>query len=531
MNKLLQNPAQVLIYSVFIIGAVVLGYITYTNLDKGFIFNDEAYYLSYYKNTGESLSFDRTNFFRIFKFLYTPNIYHFRIISITTLVLSNFLLCFTAFKYLRFKNSIVIFSLLGIFIGFQSWGISNLIIHQYIGNTILVNTGVSLVLISLITRKQIILALAGFVLSFVLFNGNSHSIVLGPIIIFIILCDFKRWKTNMIYFLAAFILGIVIYFTFLDTVDNFIEQFRFLKEYLGFHKKQHSKTFMVLWCVYLFLNAILPSAIAFFLLWKAKFSENSVKILDKVLAVIGIITLGLFFFSPYYIFSFIVFAHLLAVRFWAGKTESKENKYLIILLLIIPYCLAFGSQTWFHLRLPAYQSYYFLLIFICIVRLYKNIFWISGYLLILSSMIISFPNTLKEKGWKDFVFTEQTEKVKINGYDLYLDKQRKKDIEDLRPYLQNQPNVVYSSNHLIGYLYILDAWPPIYYYFSLKDYIKFIIKKAGKTPDDFIYIESDDYPFLSREFVPLRFVDHPEKYKVVKTGRFTLYLPSNYQKK
>jgi hypothetical protein len=83
----------------------------------------------------------------------------------------------------------------------------------------------------------------------------------------------------------------------------------------------------------------------------------------------------------------------------------------------------------------------------------------------------------------------------------------------------------------MGYLYILDASPPIYYYFTLKDYVKFIIKKVNKTPDDFIYIESNDYPFYSKEIVPLKFVSHPEKYKVVKAGRFTLYLPSNYQKK
>lgn len=532
MNKLFQNPVQILIYFVLITGAVFLGYLTYANLDKGFIFNDEAYYLSYYKNKGESLSFDRTNFFRIFRFLYTPNIYHFRIISITALVLSNFLFCFSVFRYFNLKNNIFILSLLGILIGFESWAINNLIIHQYIGNTILINTGVSLILISLITKKQIIQTLAGFVLSFVLFNGNSHSIIIAPIFAFIILCDLKRWRTNITWFLTGFILGIVIYFTFLDTLDNFIYQFKFLKDYLGFHKKQHSKTFMVLWCVYLFVNAVLPSAIAFLLLWRAKFSESSVTILDKILAVTGAVTLGLLIFShSYFIFSFIVFTHLLAVRFWASKTESKENKYLIILILIIPYCLAFGSQTWFHLRLPAYKYYYFLLIFICLIRLYKNVMWMSGYLAALSLMIFAFPDTLHTKGWKDFIFTEQTEKVKVNGYDLYLDKQRKKDIEDLRPYLQNQPNVIYSSNHLIGYLYILDANPPIYYYFPLKDYMYYIIKKAGKTPDDYIYIESNDYPFSPKEFVPLKFVNHPEQYKVVKAGRFTLYLPSQFQKK
>ncbi|MEY8758564.1 hypothetical protein [Chryseobacterium tongliaoense] len=532
MKKLFQYPVNILLFFVFIAGTVLLAYLTYSNLDKGFIFNDEAYYLSYYRNKGEYLSFDRTNFFRIFKFLYTPNIYHFRIISITTLVLSNFLLCFTVLKFLKFKNSIFIYSLIGIIIGFESWQINNLIIQQYIGNTILVNVGVSLMLIATLLKKKFVLLFSGFVLSFVLFNGNSHTVVILPILAFFILINLKSWRLNLFYFFIGYVVGVFIYFTFLDTLDNFIYQFTFLKEYLGFHRKQHSKTFMVLWVIYLFLNAILPSAIAIFLLWKTKFSESSVKMLDAILAITGILTIGLLiFFYEYYVFVFIVFTHLLSIRFWITEDESKNNKYLILLLLIIPYGLTFGSQTWFHLRLNAYKFYYFLLIFICLFRIYKTSYWILGYLSGLSFMLFSFTHIPYQNGWKDFIFTEQTEKVKINGYDLYLDKARKKDIENLRPYLENQQNVIYSSNHLSGYLYILNANPPIYYYFTLKDYIKFIIKKTGKTPDDFIYIESNDYPFYSKEIVPLQFVSHPEKYRIVKTGRFTLYLPSNYQKK
>ncbi|WP_449399773.1 hypothetical protein [Chryseobacterium wanjuense] len=108
------------------------------------------------------------------------------------------------------------------------------------------------------------------------------------------------------------------------------------------------------------------------------------------------------------------------------KNETSNNKYIIILLLIIPYCLTFGSQTWFHLRLNVYKFYYYLLIFICLVRLYKNNLWMIGYLVHIITMTVIFPRIIHDKGWKDFVFTEQTEKVKVNGYDLYLDKGRKK---------------------------------------------------------------------------------------------------------
>lgn len=528
MSKILNFDSRLSSW-IFLLAALILAFITYTNLDKGFIFNDEAYYLSYYRNQGESLSFDRTNYFRIFKFLYTPNIHHFRFISITLLVLSNFLLCFTTFKYLNFKRNIFLLSSLGIFIGFETWSISNLIIQQYIGNTILINIGVSTILMSHLVKRNFILFFSGFILSFVLFNGNSHSIILLPIIIFLFIQNKKQWKSVFGYFLVGFAAGLIYYFTFLDSINNVVYQLQFLKEYLTFHRKQHSKTFMVLWGVYLFLNGILPAIITAYLLWKSKLS---LRLLDKIIAITAAICLLLFAVVPsYYIYVFILVAHLMVVRFCFTNTESKNVKYLVILLLIIPYCLAFGSQTWFHLRLNAYKFYYFLLIFIVIHKLYKNKFWQIGYLIFIIFMACNFPNILNEKGWKDFVFTEQTEKVKINGYDLYLDKQRKKDIEDLRPYIQNQKQVIYSSNHLMGYLYILDAAPPIYYYFTLKDYISFIIKKVGKTPDDFIYVESNDYLFKVTDLKPLEFVKNPKKYRVVKSGRFTFYLPENFQKK
>ena len=508
---------------IFCIGAIFVATITYMNLDKGFIFNDEAYYLSYYKNKGESLSFDRTNFFRIFKFLYTPNIYHFRIISITTLVLSNFLLFFSVLKFFKLNKYIVPLSTLGILIGFETWSIINLIIQQYIGNTILVNIGVSLLLLSFQYKKHYLNIFSGFALSFVLFNGNSHSIIIVPIIAFLFLLNLKEWKIVLSYFLIGFTAGIIVYFTFLDTLSNFIDQLKFLKEYLQFHRKQHSKTFMALWFVYLFINGILPTSIVGLLFWKFKININ---ILDRIVGGVAILCLlSHAFFPAYYVYSFIFLAHLLTLRYIFEPKISKENKYFIVLLLIIPYCLAFGSQIWFQIRINVYKVYYFLLIFIVITKLYKSKLWLGGYIIFIGIMIFRFPYILHDKGWKDFVFTEQTEKVKINGYDLYLDKARKKDIEDLRPYLQNQKNVIYSSNHLMGYLYILDASPPIYYYFTLKDYIAFIIKKSGKTPDDYIYIESDDYPFYPKEIVPLKFVKHPENYKVVKAGRFTIYSP------
>lgn len=531
--KLLQKIDFYKFFAILLVlGTAIIGYITFSNLGKGLIFNDEVYYLSYYNRNAADFSFDRTNYFRIFKFLYTPDIHQFRINTITVLIISNFILFYSVFKYFKIGKYPIFFSLIGVFVAFFTWSITNLSLQQYIGNTILVNIGLSLLLFSFLLKKKFILTIAGFIFAFVLFNGTTHTVTLIPITIFLWLLDKKEVKKNLLLYFLGFIIGIAFYFTFLDSVGYFLDQLEFFKEYLTFHRKQHSRTFMVMWVVYLFLNAILPVLITYFLLWKAKFSVSALQILDKVIAVVGIITLLSFLIPNNYGYVvLILFTHLLVTRYWLQKGISRENKFLITLLLVIPYGLTFGSQTWFQLRLHVYLIYYFLLIFVCIKQLYHNISWILGYSFFFIYNIYTFPEILKDKGWKDFVFTEQTEKVKVNGFDLYLDKGRKKDLDDLRPYLHNQKNVIYSSNHLMGYLYILDAKPPVYYYFTLKKYIQFIIKKVGKTPDDYIYIESNDYPFYPKEIVPLKFVNHPEKYIIVKAGRFTLYLPGNFQKK
>ncbi|WP_449399771.1 hypothetical protein [Chryseobacterium wanjuense] len=83
MKKVLQNPVYFLSCLIFLIASAFLAYLTYSNLDKGFIFNDEAYYLSYYSNNGDYLSFDRTNFSEYLSF------YTLRIFIISELYLSQ----------------------------------------------------------------------------------------------------------------------------------------------------------------------------------------------------------------------------------------------------------------------------------------------------------------------------------------------------------------------------------------------------------------------------------------------------------
>lgn len=510
---------------IFVIGSFFMGYIVYSNMDKGFIFNDEAFYLFHYRDHGSLPTIDSTNFYRIFKFLFTENIYHFRIITYALLNISTFLVYSFAAKYYKLKVNAFLIGFLGITMNFVSWGISNIVLHQYISNTILINFALTFIFIFLIYNKSLSLIISGFCLGILLFNGIPHTIVIIPIAGFLFLNFWKKDRKIIFYIIAGGIMGIIFYFTFIEDFSKFISQFEWIKYYKQFHTKQHPKRFFIFWILKVSGFIFLPALLLIGYLYK--FSKNKIQHTNYFLIALGVIFVISYLFHPSIYINYVLLA-LLLYRYFL-EDISLEKKTMLIVLSLIPLGLSFGSGAYFEVRGTLYNLYYYLALSIIILSVYRVRIYAALIVLFIYQYLV-FPNLLKEKGWKDFIFTEQTEKVQVNGYDLYLDKERRKDLEELRPYLQNQKDVIYSSNHLMGYLYILNAKPPIYYYFTLKSYVKFVLDKEHKTPDNCIYFESNDYPFQSKEIVPLQFVDHPEKYKVVKTGRFTLYLPSNYQK-
>ncbi len=511
---------------IFLAGAFFAGFMVYTNLDKGLIFNDEAFYLFHFREYKNILTVDATNFFRIFQGFYTENIYHFRLITYFLLNFSTFILFFLTARYFKLKTNPLWIGALGVAFNFLTWNASNIVLHQYIGNTILINFSLFFLISTLQNKKNYLLIFSGFFLGILLFDGIPHASVVAPVVLFLLFNFWKNHKKNILIFFVGILLAIGFYFGFIQKFSNFVEQFEYLKIYQQFHTKQHPKSFYVFWMAKVLGFLFVPGFLSVFIIHR--FVKDKIKTLNIIIAVFAVITLISVLIYPFiYLNYFLLF--LLIYRYIISDKEI-EKKSFLVLLFCIPFCLAFGSGAYFDTRGDAYFIYYILALVIVLNNLYPiKYYWVFTAFFVFQ--IFLFPKQFKEKGWKDFVFSEQTEPVKINGYNLYLDKGRKKDIEDLRPYLQNQKKIIYSSNHLMGYLFILNAKPPIPYYFALKNYVEFIIEKKDEKPDDYIYLESNDYPFDGKEIIPLKFVNHPEKYKIVKAGRFTLYLPENFQKK
>lgn len=510
----------------FIISAFFLGYLVYSNLDKGLVMNDEAYYLMHFRDFREIITVDATNYFRIFQLFYTDNIYHFRVITLVLLNASSFLLFALAARYYQLKIHPVLFGFLGICLNFLSWQGTIIVLNQYHGNTILMNLSLSFLLLFLLYRKSFFVVISGAILGILFFDGIPHSIAIGPVALFILYNFWKENKRIVYLFFGGILLGLAFYFIFIEDFSTYIAQFEYLKIYKSFHRKQHPIRFYFYWFALVIGFIFIPLSMLLYFFHK-KVSNKKV-VLDKLLLFLGfVLVVTAFFFQNLHLLY--VFLGLLIYRFTLEEPSNKEITFLLILFLI-PFGLAFGSGFYFHIRAGMYQIYFFLCLNIILLRLYS----IKSYFLFLVffiGILLNYPKFLNEKGWKDFIYTEQNIPVQINGHTLYLDKKTNKDIEDLRPYLQNQQKVIYSSNHLMGYLYILNAKPPVPYYFTLKNYIQYYIEKNGDQPDDYIYIESNDYPFSVKEIVPLKFVKHPENYEIVKAGRFTIYLPQNFQKK
>ncbi|UOE41372.1 hypothetical protein MTP09_01625 [Chryseobacterium suipulveris] len=510
----------------FIVCALFMGWFNYSNFDKGLVMNDEAYYLMHFRDFRDMITIDATNYFRIFQIFYTDNIYHFRIITFALVNLSSWLLFFLAAKYFRLRIHPVLFGFLGVCINFLSWHGTIIVLNQYHGNILLMNLGLSCLILFGMYKKHFLLLISGLFLALIFFDGIPHALAIGPVVLFILINYWKKQRSAIYFFFGGLVLGITFYFTFIQSISSYISQLEYIKIYKHFHRKQHPIRFYAFWFAQVIGFVFVPLAV--FITYYHKNVLRKKEMLDKIILIFGGLLIVLsFFFSNLYMLYF--FLGLLLYRFFL-EPVLLEEKTLVAVLWLVPFGLAFGSGFYFHIRGGMYQIYFFLALNTILLKIYS----LRLYLIYLASFlwgVIVYPQFIHEKGWKDFVYTEQTVPVEINGNILYLDAKRKKDIEDLRPYLQNQENVVYSKNNLTGYLYILNAKAPVPYYFTLKDYIKFMMEKQGKTPDDYIYIENDEYPFSISDLNPMKFVKRPENYTKVKAGRFTLYLPEHFQKK
>ena len=279
----------------FLIGAIFMGYLVYSNLDKGFIFNDEAFYLFFYRDHQSLPTVDATNFYRIFNVFFSENLYVFRIITYGLLNLSTFALYFFAGKYYQLKLNAILIGFIGIGFNFITWGISNIVLHQYIGNTILVNFSLSFIFIYLLYRKLFPLLISGFLLGLVLFNGIPHTIVIIPISLFLLFNFWKSSKKTILYIVIGGILGIIFYFSFIESLSQFISQFEWIKFYQQFHTKQHPKSFFFYWILKVVGFILLPSGIL--IGYIHQFSKNKIKILDFLIIIFAIIYIISLFFS------------------------------------------------------------------------------------------------------------------------------------------------------------------------------------------------------------------------------------------
>jgi hypothetical protein len=176
---------------------------------------------------------------------------------------------------------------LGICFNFWAWGISNIVLNQYIGNTILINISLSLVFVYLIYKRLFPLIISGFCLGLLLFNGIPHTIVILPIALFLLYNFWKKDKTPIIYIVIGGLIGILFYFTCIESFSKFISQFEWIQYYKQFHTKQHPKRFFVFWILKVVGFIFVPAAILIGCLYK--FSKNKIQHTDRILIVLGII--------------------------------------------------------------------------------------------------------------------------------------------------------------------------------------------------------------------------------------------------
>lgn len=482
------------------------------------IFNDEAMYLFQFRDYKTTFTLATTNFFKIFQPFYTDDIHLFRIITYIILNLSTFSLFFALGRYFKTAIHPVFIAMLGLCFNFFTWQASNIVLQNYIANTVLCNFILTFMVLAATFAKSTYLVPSGFFTGIFLFDGIPNTVLLVPMLLYVFLVFEKK---NFYLYLLGILIGILYYFIFVEHPSEFFKQLEFVKEYKVFHRKQHPDRLYFYWIVYLFIFLIIPLIISIYFDKKFKIRNSII----GILLVTNIITL---FFKQNIYVEYLLLSFLLYTA--ADSLKDRSSLYLLILICLLPFGLAFGSNMPFEIRGRTYTIYYIIVLLIIINLQYT----IKAYVLFLLFFLYSMYNFYAEfndKSWKGFIYSEQTEKVNVNGYSLYFDKQRKKELDALRPYLQNQKNVIYSQNKLMGYLYILHAEPPMHTYFVFRQYMEYLIRKQNKVPDDYIYLESEKYPFNPKDFTPLTIVTNPADYKIIHVEDFTIYLPKNYKQK
>ncbi len=218
-NYLEQRSDRVL----WIIGTLALIFCLFVRviqLDRGFIFSDDAWYLALIKfNPSEYMP---VRFFKLFQFGWHDNLYALRTLSLALQLCAHIYFAYGVYKYMRhYKENVSLYVSLCV-VALGSLSIPEILTPNYINLNLVYGQIVAASLLLWLAERRWSFALLSSFGAALLFTSQFTCLILLPFVYAIILYLSQNKVKDTVYCIAGVLLFAIPYFTFVETPSEII---------------------------------------------------------------------------------------------------------------------------------------------------------------------------------------------------------------------------------------------------------------------------------------------------------------------
>lgn len=507
---------NIISFGLIVLFAGIMFIVTFWTIDKGFTFDDEAWYLFLLK---DNPSYNGSSqFYKYFFGLFSQgSIFKIRLSVFIADLVAVLVFSIGLFKYFSVKglfkrNSFTRLILIFCFtyLGLHLSAIPVSMVFSYITmnrQIMLLTFGV--LFISLASKKKanqsFLPVIGGFLSGNLFFIMITNTPILLFIMVYLGLVE-KNIRILKFYFLGV-VFGIAFYFIFIENPINYFENF-------------HTQAVNTIKADTQSRRGLLPMAWWLFstFLFFVKF------VFYPVLSLFGLKYLkttkyDLLFAAFLLSFSFVTFLYIKNFVFEDGNgwlissfapilvisTYFMLNLFLernidfhllsifILLVFLTPLFLSLGTDVPFIVRGASYVTFMLPITYVVSQYYRKNQFYHLVLVLLIIIYMMNFITLPKRTNWAHIIYTEQNILLSDVGINqkIKLDENRVQGIKSLRDELSKGDIVVLSDRSLWGYAYLLELLPAHYNF-------RFNSSQIETLPPETIFLEDKQKPFDAR---------------------------------
>lgn len=490
-------------------------------LDKGMVFSDEAFFVLH---TIPGFAKSGLTYWYI---LYSPFIFDNYLTTnyllVTFSIGSAFLMGYATASYLKISVSPILVGVWCILAQFILYSPTVISTNHSSINYLIFNCLIASLSFFLLYKKKFFLMLVGFFFTSLIFVFITSTIFIIPLLIFLFLNNKREFWKQIIWIGLGSIIMISYYFIFLQTPQEFISGIVKAIELLK-HDTTHGSSGLIIWHKKIIakLLMILPLILIFSIKSFRQYWLMIIFLIVSFLIIFYIIYSGFIHRSamvPTYSFYFL--AIIMLVKSFKNKISIKF--YYALLILILPYFASFGTDMDLFIK----STFYFP--FILVPSIYfglklnskiGNILSISFIAIAVIAIAAFFTYPFRYTWDKEYKPIEQNIAYQFRDATIYFDSEKARKLNEAKPYIKGENNILVSDPKLWGYVLILDGKPPLLYY-KFNDYVLRYIEENNISKQKLVFLEDHQNPF-EKEVIQ-KFIGDEFVLKKVKLSDFDVY--------